>query len=33
MPVGAMIGKSEWMDALDGGHWQFGDDSVPDPRV
>jgi glutamate-1-semialdehyde aminotransferase len=29
MPIGAMIGKSEWMDALDGGHWQFGDDSVP----
>ncbi|MBP6697938.1 MAG: aminotransferase class III-fold pyridoxal phosphate-dependent enzyme, partial [Flavobacteriales bacterium] len=33
MPVGAMIGKSEWMDALDGGHWQFGDDSVPPAGV
>lgn len=33
MPVGAMIGKSEWMDALDGGHWQFGDDSVPPSGV
>lgn len=33
MPVGAMIGKSEWMDALDGGHWQFGDESVPPAGV
>ena len=33
MPVGAMIGKSEWMDALDGGHWQYGDDSVPPAGV
>ncbi|MBL0044991.1 MAG: amino acid adenylation domain-containing protein [Flavobacteriales bacterium] len=33
MPIGAMIGKSEWMDALDGGNWQFGDDSVPPAGV
>lgn len=33
MPVGAMIGKSEWMDALDGGFWQYGDDSVPPAGV
>ncbi|MCB9169812.1 MAG: amino acid adenylation domain-containing protein [Flavobacteriales bacterium] len=33
MPIGAMIGKSEWMDALDGGYWQFGDDSVPPAGV
>ena len=33
MPVGAMIGKSEWMDALDGGYWQYGDDSVPPAGV
>jgi amino acid adenylation domain-containing protein len=33
MPVGAMIGKREWMDALDGGHWQFGDASVPEAGV
>lgn len=33
MPIGAMIGKREWMDALDGGHWQFGDDSVPEAGV
>ncbi|MBK6882785.1 MAG: amino acid adenylation domain-containing protein [Flavobacteriales bacterium] len=33
MPIGAMIGKHEWMDALDGGFWQFGDDSVPPSGV
>jgi glutamate-1-semialdehyde aminotransferase/malonyl CoA-acyl carrier protein transacylase len=33
MPIGAMIGKREWMDALDGGYWQFGDDSVPPAGV
>lgn len=33
MPIGAMIGKSEWMDALDGGHWQYGDESVPPAGV
>lgn len=33
MPIGAMMGSSHWMDALDGGHWQFGDDSVPEAGV
>ncbi|MCB0779683.1 MAG: aminotransferase class III-fold pyridoxal phosphate-dependent enzyme, partial [Flavobacteriales bacterium] len=33
MPIGAMIGRSKWMDALDGGPWQFGDDSVPEAGV
>lgn len=28
-PIGVIAGKREYMDALDGGHWQFGDDSVP----
>ncbi|MFT3709006.1 MAG: amino acid adenylation domain-containing protein [Archangium sp.] len=28
-PIGVMAGKKQWMDALDGGHWQFGDASVP----
>ncbi len=28
-PIGVMAGKREYMDALDGGHWQYGDDSVP----
>ncbi|MEA9355707.1 amino acid adenylation domain-containing protein [Bacteriovorax sp. PP10] len=29
MPIGVVSGKSEYMDALDGGHWQYGDDSTP----
>ncbi len=28
-PIGVMAGKREYMDALDGGHWQYGDDSIP----
>ncbi len=28
-PVGVIAGKREYMDALDGGQWQFGDDSIP----
>lgn len=28
-PIGVIAGKREFMDALDGGQWQFGDDSVP----
>ncbi|MGV8940242.1 MAG: amino acid adenylation domain-containing protein [Lysobacter sp.] len=28
-PIGLIAGKREYMDALDGGQWQFGDDSVP----
>jgi glutamate-1-semialdehyde aminotransferase len=28
-PIGMIAGKREFMDALDGGHWQFGDDSIP----
>jgi glutamate-1-semialdehyde aminotransferase len=28
-PVGLIAGKRDYMDALDGGQWQFGDDSVP----
>ncbi len=30
MPVGAVAGKSEFMDAFDGGFWRYGDDSAPD---
>ncbi len=33
MPIGAMVGSRPWMDALDGGPWQFGDDSVPEAGV
>ena len=29
MPIGVISGKTEYMDALDGGHWNFGDDSTP----
>jgi amino acid adenylation domain-containing protein len=29
MPIGLIAGKREFMDALDGGGWQYGDDSVP----
>jgi len=28
-PMGVIAGKRAWMDALDGGHWQYGDDSTP----
>ena len=28
-PIGVIAGRRAYMDALDGGHWQFGDDSVP----
>lgn len=28
-PIGVIAGKCEFMDALDGGQWQFGDDSIP----
>src|SRR5205085_6274101 len=26
MPIGVLAGKSQFMDALDGGSWQFADD-------
>ncbi|GAB4409859.1 MAG: hypothetical protein OHK0056_12280 [Bacteriovoracaceae bacterium] len=29
LPVGVIAGKSKFMDALDGGFWQYGDDSGP----
>ncbi len=29
LPIGAIAGKAQYMDALDGGYWQFGDDSTP----
>jgi Glutamate-1-semialdehyde aminotransferase len=32
-PIGVMAGKREYMDALDGGYWQYGDDSVPPAGV
>lgn len=29
MPIGVIAGKAQYMDALDGGYWQYGDDSTP----
>ncbi|WEX10487.1 non-ribosomal peptide synthetase/type I polyketide synthase [Chelativorans sp. AA-79] len=29
MPIGVLAGDSRFMDALDGGTWTYGDDSVP----
>ncbi|SOD19616.1 type I polyketide synthase [Pedobacter xixiisoli] len=33
LPVGAIAGHRKYMDALDGGFWQFGDDSMPEIGV
>ncbi|WP_170423859.1 non-ribosomal peptide synthetase/type I polyketide synthase [Ruegeria arenilitoris] len=30
MPIGMLAGTSRFMDALDGGMWQYGDGSVPE---
>ena len=32
-PIGVLSGKAQYMDALDGGAWQFGDDSAPEVGV
>lgn len=31
--VGIIAGKKDYMDALDGGFWQYGDDSIPEAGV
>ncbi|HJV97375.1 MAG TPA: aminotransferase class III-fold pyridoxal phosphate-dependent enzyme, partial [Albitalea sp.] len=33
MPIGVIAGKRDFMDALDGGGWQYGDDSIPSVGV
>jgi amino acid adenylation domain-containing protein len=33
MPIGVIAGKSRFMDALDGGLWQYGDGSIPEVGV
>ncbi|MBC7886372.1 MAG: amino acid adenylation domain-containing protein [Ferruginibacter sp.] len=33
LPIGVIAGKREWMDALDGGAWQYGDTSFPEVGV
>lgn len=32
MPIGLVAGSAEYMDAVDGGSWRFGDDSYPRKR-
>jgi glutamate-1-semialdehyde aminotransferase len=32
-PVGVIAGKTKYMDALDGGAWQYGDASIPEVGV
>lgn len=29
LPIGAIAGKAQYLDRLDGGQWQYGDDSQP----
>jgi amino acid adenylation domain-containing protein len=33
IPIGVIAGSKEWMDALDGGFWQYGDNSFPEVGV
>ncbi|GAB4025284.1 amino acid adenylation domain-containing protein [Spirosoma gilvum] len=33
LPIGVIAGKRAFMDALDGGFWQYGDTSVPEVGV
>lgn len=33
MPIGVVAGKAAFMDALDGGTWNYGDDSAPEVGV
>lgn len=33
LPIGVVAGSARFMDALDGGTWQFGDDSAPEVGV
>jgi glutamate-1-semialdehyde aminotransferase len=33
MNIGLIAGKAKYMDALDGGYWQYGDESIPEAGV
>lgn len=33
LSIGVVAGKAKWMDALDGGPWQYGDESQPEVGV
>ena len=32
-PIGIIAGKARFLDAMDGGQWQYGDDSIPEQGV
>ncbi|MEP4546048.1 MAG: amino acid adenylation domain-containing protein [Saccharospirillum sp.] len=32
-PIGIIAGKAKYLDAMDGGYWQYGDDSIPEQGV
>jgi amino acid adenylation domain-containing protein len=33
LSIGAITGKRKYLDALDGGHWEYGDQSIPEVGV
>jgi amino acid adenylation domain-containing protein len=33
LPIGVVAGRSRFLDAVDGGMWNYGDDSVPSART
>src|SRR5882724_11295096 len=33
MPIGVVAGKAAFMDAIDGGMWRYGDDSIPEVEM
>ncbi|WP_084143620.1 hybrid non-ribosomal peptide synthetase/type I polyketide synthase [Methylocapsa acidiphila] len=33
LPIGVLAGKAQFMDALDGGMWRYGDESYPEAGV
>jgi glutamate-1-semialdehyde aminotransferase/acyl carrier protein len=33
MPIGVLAGTAKFMDAIDGGYWQFGDTSAPEVDI
>ncbi len=33
MPIGVIAGRAKFLDAIDGGPWQYGDESFPDKSV
>ncbi|MEL7207809.1 MAG: aminotransferase class III-fold pyridoxal phosphate-dependent enzyme, partial [Actinomycetota bacterium] len=32
-PIGVVAGRADYLDALDGGHWRYGDESLPETDV